>query len=417
VTERAGLGRVVEAQLDRLLSAAGAVVLAGPPATGKRAIARRRSSAVAGRAIPGSPAGAAVDWAHALGGPSPVLVEDWHRQPGALEAVAAAVRADPSPGRFLLTGAIPELPAGPGIALVRVRPLSLAERGVATPTVSLASLLRGDRPELDGRCSLAPEGYLGEVLASGFPGIRPLGEPARRRELDRYLELLVAAAPSELGRPIRDPGRLQRRLAAYAAATATTVPESTIADVADQHRPYRLPSDAHDAYRHLLERLGILDELPAIAPRARLGRLAQAPKRHLADPALAARLLGLDTSLAGRSRVGAAGRVVFAEALFESLVTQSVRTYAQACGASVAHLRTYRGHHQLDLIVEGQRGELVALDVQFATDLSERDVAHLRWLRRRLGEELVEGAVVNAGDRCYRRPDGFGVVPAALLGP
>ncbi len=414
---RAAPERVVEPELDRLLSVAAAVLLAGPPATGKTTIARQRASVVVGLPEAGATAGATADWTRALGGRSPVLVDDWHRHPGALEAVAAAVRDDPRPGRFLLTGATPELPAGPGIALVRVRPLSLAERGLAVPVVSLASLLRGDRPELDGRCPLTGDRYLGEVLASGLPGIRPLEEPARRRALDRYLERLVAAVPAELGRPVRDPGSLRRRLAAYAAATATTVPESTIAEVADQHRPVRLPPDAAAAYRRLLERLGIVDDLPAFAPRRRLGRLAEEPKRHLADPALAARLLGLDPALLRRSGVGAAGRAVFADALFESLVTQSVRTYAQACGASVSHLRTYRSHRQLDLIVEGERGELVAFDVRLTTDVAERDVAHLRWLRRRLGDELVEGAVLNAGERCYRRPDGFAVVPAALLGP
>src|SRR5579875_1749160 len=302
---RAAPERVVEPELDRLLSVAAAVLLAGPPATGKTTIARQRASVVVGLPEAGATAGATADWTRALGGRSPVLVDDWHRHPGALEAGAAAVRDAPRPGRFLLTGATPELPAGPGIALVRVRPLSLAERGLAVPVVSLASLLRGDRPELDRRCPLTGDRYLGEVLASGLPGIRPLEEPARRRALDRYLERLVAAVPAELGRPVRDPGSLRRRLAAYAAATATTVPESTIAEVADQHRPVRLPPDAAAAYRRLLERLGIVDDLPAFAPRRRLGRLAEEPKRHLADPALAARLLGLDPALLRRSGVGA----------------------------------------------------------------------------------------------------------------
>jgi hypothetical protein len=36
---------------------------------------------------------------------------------------------------------------------------------------------------------------------------------------------------------------------------------------------------------------------------------------------------------------------------FESLVTQSVRVYAQAAEASVGHLRTYSGEREIDLIV------------------------------------------------------------------
>ena len=47
----------------------------------------------------------------------------------------------------------------------------------------------------------------------------------------------------------------------------------------------------------LLERLWIVEPLPAWLPtRNRLARLSQAPKHHLADPALATRLLGLDAA-------------------------------------------------------------------------------------------------------------------------
>ena len=38
-------------------------------------------------------------------------------------------------------------------------------------------------------------------------------------------------------------------------------------------------------------------------------------------------------------------------ALFESLVTQSIRVYAQHAESSVHHLRTARGRQEVDLIV------------------------------------------------------------------
>ena len=43
---------------------------------------------------------------------------------------------------------------------------------------------------------------------------------------------------------------------------------------------------------------------------------------------------------------------------------------------------------------------------------------HLRWLRDRLGDDLLDAVVVTSGRYAYRRPeDGVAVVPAALLGP
>ena len=67
--------------------------------------------------------------------------------------------ADPAPGRFLLTGS-----ASPRTTTsfrcrpdptARLRPLTLLERGVAHPTVSLRELLSGSRPPPRGRGTIA----------------------------------------------------------------------------------------------------------------------------------------------------------------------------------------------------------------------------------------------------------------------
>ncbi len=103
--------------------------------------------------------------------------------------------------------------------------------------------------------------------------------------------------------------------------------------------------------------------------------------------------------------------------LFEALVTLSVRVYAQAAEAEVRHLRTKGGRHEVDLIVERPDGRVLALEVKLAGAVSDDDVKHLLWLRERMGGDLVDAAVVTTGADAYRRADGVGVIPAALLGP
>ena len=86
--------------------------------------------------------------------------------------------------------------------------------------------------------------------------------------------------------------------------------------------------------------------------------------------------------------------------------------------ASVGHLRTHRGDHEVDLIVERDDGRIVAIETKLATTVSQDDTVHLRWLRDRLGDDLPDAVVVTSGRYAYRRPeDGVAVVPAALLGP
>lgn len=167
----------------------------------------------------------------------------------------------------------------------------------------------------------------------------------------------------------------------------------------------------------MLERLWIVDPVPAWLPRrTRIARLAAPPKHQLADPALAAELLGVDVDalLQGKligDRVPRDGLLL--GGLFESLVPLDVRVYAQAAEARVAHLRTWRGEREVDLIVERRDGRVLAIEVKLARVPRDEDVRHLRWL----GDELLDAIVITSGPTAYRRKDGIGVIPAALLGP
>ena len=102
-------------------------------------------------------------------------------------------------------------------------------------------------------------------------------------------------------------------------------------------------------------------------------------------------------------------------ALFQSLVTLSVRVYAQAAEARVAHLRTRNGDHEIDLIVQRADHRVVALEVKLSPNVDDRDLRHLRWLADRIGPDLLDAAVITTGSEAYRRKDGIGVIPAALL--
>ena len=172
-------------------------------------------------------------------------------------------------------------------------------------------------------------------------------------------------------------------------------------------------------YRDALTRVWVLDEVPAWLPSGSpLRELAQAPKHQLVPTA---ELLGAsrETLLAGRGRLlpGAAPDRTLLGALFEGLVTLSLRVYAQHNEARIGHFRTSRGRHEADLIIEGRDGGVVAFEVKLARTATDAHVKHLRWLSEQLGERLRDAVVITTGPTAYRRPDGIAVVPAALLGP
>ena len=80
------------------------------------------------------------------------------------------------------------------------------------------------------------------------------------------------------------------------------------------------------------------------------------------------------------------------------------------------HLRTKNGDHEIDLIIMRPDGRVLALEVKLAANITDRDVRHLRWLQESIGDRLLDAAVINTGPTAYRRPDGIGVIPLALLG-
>lgn len=329
-------------------------------------------------------------------------------------------------GRFLLTGSAAPLEqpihSGAGrIVTIRMRPLGLAERALVKPTVSLTALLSGERPNVTGRCRLGLPEYTDEILGSGLPDLQRQTGRVRRATLDGYLARIVERDFADQGHPVRDPVGLRRWLTAYAAATATTATFETIRDAAtatDGHIPARSTASA---YRRILEQLWLLDPVPAWAPTFnRIARLALPFKHHLSDPAMAARLLGMDRNALLRAEpsvpsVPRDGPLL--GKLFESLVTLGVRVLAQAAEAQIGHLRTKGGKREIDLIVERADHRVIAIEVKLDRTADDRDVRHLHWLGEQIGPDLLDKVVITTGPEAYRRQDGVAVVPAALLGP
>ena len=416
--------RIIDAELTDLAASLPAIALEGARATGKTRTAARRAQTTFRLDDAATQTLVAADPLRVLAGPHPTLLDEWQHVPQVWDRLRSAVDDGVAPGSFLLTGSAPprEAPAHSGagrIVSLRMRGLSLAERDIGRPTVSLRQLLEDGAGPVSGHSEATLTDYTNEIVRSGFPAIYPLTGTARRAQLTGYIQRLLDRDIPELG-SVRRPQTLRRWLAAYAAATATTATFEKIrraATGADEPAPARSTTEV---YEELLTKLFILEPLPGWQPSDnRLRRLALPAKHHLADPALAAALLGVGADdLLHARHLGPLipGDGPLLGALFESLVTMSVRTYAAAAQAGVHHLRTWSDRREVDLIVS--RGpQVVALEVKLTQVPKAENLKHLHWLRDQLGEDLRAAVVVTTGSDAYRRQDGILVVPAALLGP
>ncbi|WP_417563348.1 ATP-binding protein [Microbacterium sp.] len=412
--------------LDEVFPDLAAIALEGAKGVGKSATARQRAETVLALSTPAARNAIAGNPQVVGELPSPVLIDEWQLAPDVWDAVRDAVDANPTGGRFLLTGSAGVSPgarihSGAGrIVSLAMRPFTMIERGIAEPAVSLQALFDTPASRVAGSSEVSVGDYTDEILRSGFPGIRDLPLRARGLQLDSYITRIIEHELPENGILVRRPGALRAWLASYAAATASTASYTTVLDAATAGESEKPARQTVAQYRDHLARVFILDPveawIPAFSP---LTRLAVTPKHHLVDPALAARLVGVGKAglLRGEGHIPSAATGTWLGALFESLVTQSVRVYADMMDATTGHLRLKDGTHEVDLIVERADRTCVAIEVKLSATATDHDVRHLHWLKKQLDDRLADMVVVNTGPFAYRRDDGVAVVPLALLGP
>lgn len=412
------LQRTLDSELSLLMPYAPAIAIDGPKGVGKTGTASRHADAIfyldrveqqdimrADPSLATAPAGS-------------LLFDEWQYVPEVWNSVRRQVDQGAPPGRFLLTGSASPLAgvdthSGAGrILSLRMRPLTYYERYRPQAPVSLAELLMGDSDPIAGQTTqVTLEDYFKAIVSSGFPGIFQAPQQLRRRLLDAYIQRVIDRDLPDSGYAVRHPETLRRWLTAYAAASSTTTSYSRILDATTAGDGSQPAKTTTAMYRDFLTKLWLLDPVPGWVPvNNEFTKLAVSPKHQLADPALAARLLGL-----GAQGLATAQGAHMAGPLFESLVTLSVRTAAQAAEATVSHLRTPKGDREVDLIVQGPEGQVMGIEVKLTASVTDADVRHLLWLREKAGSAVTNLVVVTTGSQAYRRQDGVAVVPLALL--
>ncbi|MEA9986582.1 ATP-binding protein [Subtercola sp. RTI3] len=415
--------RIIDATLDELFPHFAAVSIDGARAIGKTSTARERAETVINLDLPEVRAVVEADPAYIGRALTPVLIDEWQMIPEVWDRVRRLVDDDSTGGRFILAGsASPQgarIHSGAGrIVSFRMRPLSIAERGLAKPTVRIADLLDGGSKPVEGRSSVELPEYVYEIVASGFPQARLMPTRARQVWLDNYLGRVVTHDFTQQGQPIRQPEALMGWLRGYAKATATSTTWVKVAANVDPGESSPPAASTALRYRDVLNSLFLLDQVDAWSPgKSILARTSHSPKHFLVDPALAVRLLDLDeaklmSATRGAQNTGDRSRL---GAFFEALVALSLKTYAAANDASLSHFRDRDGSREIDFIIHRGDATAVAIEVKLKATITDDDVRHLLWLRDTLPNTIVDMLVITTGSYAYRRPDGVAVVPLALL--
>ncbi len=433
------LPRVVDVQLAEALAHLPAVLITGARAIGKTTTASAFANTVFDLSHPDVLREVKARPDLLIEAEPPVLIDEWQRYPASMDIVKTAVDRDFTAGRFMLTGTPsfapdPDIHSGAGrLVKLPMWPMSMAERRLATPVVSLADLFRGSATHVEATTNVTFYDYANLLVRSGFPAIwlagqqQVGGQKVWRSLLDLYVAQLCEREVAVMSqRETMSAALIRRWLRSYAAVVGTDARFDTIRDAAHDGEGDPPARSSTSNYRTVLEKLGVVDEQPAWDhPFVTIKRKKTSALHHLVDPALAANLLHgtwLDELSAFQASSSSELERSFIGKLFQSLVTQSVRVYATACGADVFWLGTRNNtageQREVDIVVVNGDGRVVAIEVKARGNVTSRDCRHLNWLRSKLGARWADGVVLYTGSEAYRRhQDDIAVVPAALLGP
>jgi predicted AAA+ superfamily ATPase len=408
---------VVPVAFTRLLDDS-VLLLEGPRSVGKSTLLTTINSRLGGRLLdlddPATRDAVAADPATFISGPCPVCIDEYQKAPVVLDAIKAELNRHTSPGRFVLTGSTrhDSLPAAAQaltgrLSRLTVDPLSHGEI-IGQQETLLRDLLAevSNLPADLSTSTTTREQYIDIVGAGGFPmALARATTAARNRWIDDYVALTLERDIRELSN-LRQGHLLGPLFRQIAAQTAQVLNIDKIAHKAELER------SAATRYLDLLDRVFLTYRLPAWGKNLR-SRTTKAPKVHVLDSGVAARMLRLTPA-----KLAALDPTSMTELghLLETFVVGELRKQASWLDdvGPMGHWRTSDGD-EVDLVVERDDGAVVAFEVKTATRVSGDDFKGLRKLRDALGDQFVAGVAFYLGQRSYTYEDRMHVLPVDRL--
>lgn len=419
------LPRLVDDEVETLLSIFGAVEIDGPKWCGKTWTALNHAQSDIHLDDASVRALAEADLHVALVGDHPHLIDEWQEVPTVRDAVRRSVDEHGSEaGLYLLTGSA--TPAygqvshsGAGrIASIRMRPLSLAEAGLSDGAISLYGLFEGRFKEKQVETSVD---VLADVICrGGWPASAQRPVAAALRVPRQYVNTVFDVTAPRMG---KSSAMARRALAALSRNIGEAASYATLAqDMAAGE--YEASPDAARAraeeYVQFYQSIFVVEELPGWdAPVKARARVRMRPKRYLVDPSLAIASLGLSPARL-KSEMQLFGR------LFEVLCMRDLRVYLSArAETSDASLCYYRDDYglEVDAIIELTDGRWAAIEIKLSEDKVQKGVDSLMRLKKKVQQNPAArnhdpeflAVLVGRTSMARRTPEGVYVVPVTCL--
>lgn len=423
------LPRIVDSILEERLEAVGAVLIAGPKWCGKTTTAEQHAKSILKLQDPDKTAGylktAEIKPSLLLQGENPRLIDEWQMAPVLWDAVRNAVDERGEEGLFILTGSTTVddasiMHSGTGrISRMVMYPMSLFESKESNGKISLSALFENPLLIIDGITSdLSIENLVFAACRGGWPSsLSKKSEKAKLFVAQNYIENICDSDASTVDGVKRSSEKVRAILRSYARNISTLATDKTIvADVSSNYSDITMPT--YNSYRDALERLYVIDDVPAWCPAIRsASAMRSGRKKELIDPSIAVAALGLspEVLLQDLNTFGF---------IFECLCIRDLKAYSAALGGHVSYYHDRYGL-EADCVLHLSDGRYALIEFKLGSRDIEEGAIHLCQLKKLIREANSSGKarlkepdvlmVITGGEMAYTRPDGVHVVPIGTL--
>ncbi|WP_306358630.1 MULTISPECIES: ATP-binding protein [unclassified Nocardia] len=337
---------------------------------------------------------------------SPLVIDEVQRVPELLLAIKETVDADGRPGRFLLTGsarvmALRSVPdALPGrMETIELWPLSQGEIDGAPDRFVDCAFERG--PQLRHEGIESRDDYVERVARGGFPEAVAREGKRRSRFFSSYIADLI-------NRDVMQLSEIERTTEMFALINLVAARSGQLLVPGTLGSELSMSRDTVARYLRLLEEVFLIKRIPAWSRNLTTRAVATA-KVIMVDSGIAAHLCGADPRTL-RAVNGPFGP------LLEGFVAAEIArqlTWSEH-DARMFHYRT-RDNVEVDIVLENNRREVIAIEVKAATTVKSEDFRGLRHLADRLGDDLLAGYVLYTGTETLPFGPKFRALPVSAL--
>lgn len=353
-----------------------------------------------------------------LKGDTPKLIDEWQIIPFIWDQIRFEIDHRNELGQFILTGsAMPQEGgyehSGIGrIVPITMRTMSLYESRDSVGTVSLSDLF-ANKEFKASKCDLDLKDYAYLLCRGGWPQAIGLEEDAALEQIYNFYQGLVYDDINRLFKKAKNPERIKLFMKSYSRAISSSMSNSEIKKDMLVNDASSLDEDTIASYLNALNKLYIIEELPAWNPNLRSKTAIRTSNtRHFVDPSIACAVLGLgpDDLINDLNTFGL---------LFESMCVRDLRIFSEKLNGQVYHYRDKKGL-EADAIIHLRNGNWAAVEVKLRSqDSIEEGAKHLKELAEKIDIDKMKRPsflmVLTASDYAYQREDGVYVVPIGCL--